>query len=72
VGRRIYGNRSDDRGTTWLAQDLPLSGEAASQGRVMQAWPQVRSDDQGYVYVIWFDTRHGQAGRRGARTTGQA
>ena len=25
----------------------------------MQAWPQVRSDDQGHVYGIWFDTRHG-------------
>jgi hypothetical protein len=26
---------------------------------VMQAWPQVRSDAQGHVYVIWFDTRDG-------------
>jgi hypothetical protein len=25
----------------------------------MQAWPQVRSDGQGHVYVIWFDTRDG-------------
>jgi hypothetical protein len=25
----------------------------------MQAWPQIRSDDRGHVYVIWFDTRHG-------------
>jgi hypothetical protein len=25
----------------------------------MQAWPQIRSDAQGHVYVIWFDTRAG-------------
>ena len=59
AGHRLYVNRSDDYGATWLAQDLQLSGEASSQGRVMQAWPQVRSDDQGHVYVIWFDTRDG-------------
>ena len=58
-GHRIYFNRSDDHGTTWLTQDLQLSGEDISQGRVMQAWPQIRSDDHGHVYVIWFDTRHG-------------
>jgi BNR repeat-like domain len=58
-GHRIYFNRSDDHGATWLAQDLELSGEAIGQGRVMQAWPQIRSDDQGHVYVSWFDTRHG-------------
>jgi hypothetical protein len=26
----------------------------------MQAWPQIRSDDHGHVYVIWFDTRDGE------------
>jgi hypothetical protein len=25
----------------------------------MQAWPQLRSDDHGHVYAIWFDTRDG-------------
>jgi BNR repeat-like domain len=59
AGHRIYFNRSDDHGATWRAQDLKLSGEAAGGGRVMQAWPKVRSDDRGHVYVIWFDTRHG-------------
>jgi hypothetical protein len=59
-GHRIYFNRSDDHGATWLAQDLQLSGEAAGRGRVMQAWPQIRSDDHGHVYVIWFDTRDGE------------
>jgi BNR repeat-like domain len=58
-GHRIYFNRSDDHGATWLAQDIKLSGEDASRGRVMHAWPQIRSDDQGHIYVIWFDTRHG-------------
>src|SRR5262245_110354 len=58
-GHRIYLNRSDDFGVTWLAQDVKLSGEALSQGRVMQAWPQIRSDDRGHAYVVWFDTRHG-------------
>jgi hypothetical protein len=59
AGHRIYFNRSDDHGATWRAHDLKLSGEAAGGGRVMQAWPQVRSDDHGHVYVVWFDTRHG-------------
>jgi BNR repeat-like domain len=58
AGHRIYFNRSDDHGATWLAQDIKLSGAAIGGGRVMQAWPQIRSDDQGHVYVIWFDTRH--------------
>jgi hypothetical protein len=61
-GHRIYFNRSDDYGATWLAQDFKLSGEAASGRRVMQAWPQIRSDDQGHVYAIWFDTRDGGSG----------
>jgi hypothetical protein len=59
AGHRIYFNRSEDHGATWLAQDMKLSGDAAGQGRVMQAWPQIRSDDRGHVYAIWFDTRHG-------------
>ena len=58
-GHRIYFNRSDDHGATWLPRDLKLSGEAVGRGRAMQAWPQIRSDDQGHVYIIWFDTRHG-------------
>jgi hypothetical protein len=61
-GHRIYFNRSDDYGATWLPQDMKLSGEAASGRRVMQAWPQIRSDDQGHVYAIWFDTRDGGSG----------
>jgi hypothetical protein len=59
AGHRIYLNRSDDHGATWLPQDLPLSGEVTGRGRVMQAWPQIRSDDHGHVYAIWFDTRDG-------------
>jgi hypothetical protein len=59
AGQRIYFNRSDDYGATWLAQDLRLGGEAAGRVRVMQAWPQIRSDDQGHVYTVWFDTRDG-------------
>jgi hypothetical protein len=59
AGHRIYVNRSDDHGATWLPQDLQLSGNAAGRGRVMQAWPQIRSDDHGHVYAIWFDTRDG-------------
>jgi BNR repeat-like domain len=58
-GQRIYYNRSDDHGATWLLQDMKLSGDADGKGRVMQAWPQIRSDDRGHVYVIWFDTRQG-------------
>ncbi len=58
-GHRIYFNRSDDYGATWLPQDLKLSGEAAGRGRVVQTWPQIRSDDHGHVYAIWFDTRDG-------------
>jgi|SRR5882724_5905433 len=58
-GQRIYFNRSDDHGATWLPQDMKLSGEAAGRGRTMQAWPQIRSDDQGHVYAIWFDNRDG-------------
>ncbi len=59
AGHRIYFNRSDDHGASWLPQDLKLSGETAGRGRVMQAWPQIRSDDRGHVYAIWFDTRDG-------------
>jgi hypothetical protein len=59
AGHRIYFNRSDDHGSTWRAQDMKLSGDAAGGGRVMQAWPQIRSDDHGHVYTIWFDTRDG-------------
>jgi hypothetical protein len=59
TGHRLYFNRSDDRGTTWLAQDMKLGGEAIGHGRVMQAWPQIRSDAHGHVYTSWFDTRHG-------------
>jgi BNR repeat-like domain len=58
AGHRIYFNRSDDYGATWRAQDMKLSGDGVGGGRVMQAWPQIRSDDRGHVYVIWFDTRH--------------
>jgi hypothetical protein len=58
-GHRIYFNRSDDYGATWLPQDMKLSGDAAGERRVMQAWPQIRSDDQGHVYATWFDTRDG-------------
>jgi hypothetical protein len=59
AGHRIYFNRSDDHGATWLPQDIKLTSDAASRGRVMQAWPQIRSDDRGHVYAIWFDTRDG-------------
>jgi hypothetical protein len=59
AGHRIYFNRSDDHGATWLAQDMKLGGDTAKRGRVVQAWPQIRSDDRGHVYVTWFDTRHG-------------
>ena len=38
---------------------MKLSGDTAGRGRVMQAWPQIRSDDRGHVYAIWFDTRDG-------------
>src|SRR5262245_13728645 len=61
-GHRIYFNRSDDHGGTWLPQDIKLSGEATGPGRIMQAWPQIRSDNQGHVYAIWFDTRDGGGG----------
>jgi hypothetical protein len=61
-GHRIYFNRSDDHGGTWLPQDIKLSGDAAGPGRMMQAWPQIRSDDWGHVYAIWFDTRGGGGG----------
>jgi BNR repeat-like domain len=61
-GNRIYLNRSADHGVTWLAEDVKLSGEAHGQARVMQDWPQIRSDAQGHVYVIWFDTRDGGGG----------
>jgi Neuraminidase (sialidase) len=60
-GHRIYFNRSEDYGATWLPQDIKLSGDVADRGRVMQAWPQIRSDDRGHVYTIWFDTRNGEA-----------
>jgi hypothetical protein len=59
AGNRIYLNRSDDHGATWLAEDMKLSGELDGRGRVMQDWPQIRSDGEGHVYVIWFDTRDG-------------
>jgi hypothetical protein len=57
TGHRLYLNRSADHGATWLPEDVKLSSEMASGGRVMQAWPQIRSDAQGHVYVVWFDTR---------------
>ena len=49
-GHRIYFNRSDDHGGTWLPEDIKLSGDAAGSGRMMQAWPQIRSDDHGHTW----------------------
>jgi hypothetical protein len=59
AGHRIYFNRSVDHGATWLPQDMKLSDDVTGRGRVMQAWPQIRSDDHGHVYATWFDTRDG-------------
>jgi hypothetical protein len=59
TGHRLYFNRSNDYGATWLPQDIKLSGDAAGLGKAMQAWPQIRSDALGHVYAIWFDTRDG-------------
>jgi hypothetical protein len=57
----IYFNRSTDGGRTWLEQDVKLNGEPpVPLNPVMRAWPTIRSDAHGHVYVAWFDNRDGE------------
>ncbi len=54
----FYGNRSRDAGATWLPNAIRIT--PLSLGR--KSVPQLRCDDQGYVYVLWHEERDGQVG----------
>jgi hypothetical protein len=53
----LYFNRSDDGGTTWLAEDLRLNTNAAGTSHL--AAPAIACDDVGRVYAVWRDNREG-------------
>ena len=58
--RDIYFNYSDDYGETWLANDIRLdTGDAP--GANDSFFPQISSDENGHVYVTWYDDRNGNS-----------
>ncbi|MCA8941354.1 MAG: hypothetical protein KDB80_02235, partial [Planctomycetes bacterium] len=52
----VYFNRSEDRGSTWLANDVRLDTDVA--GASTSATPRIAAAN-GNVYVIWSDARNG-------------
>ena len=52
----IRFNSSDDRGLTWLEEDVAL--DADPEGAAMSLAPQIQADSSG-VYVAWYDNRNG-------------
>jgi hypothetical protein len=57
--RRVFFNRSTDRGATWLEQDRNLEGGDADAGGTVAV--DIASDGQGRVLVVW--ERQGNDGR---------
>ncbi len=57
-GSDIYLNYSADNGVTWQKRDIRLdTGDAP--GAHSSGGPQIRSDGNGHVYVVWGDSRNG-------------
>ncbi len=55
----IYFNYSDDYGETWQTGDIRLNtGDGA--GAHSSHDPQISSDEDGHVYVVWEDGRNGE------------
>ena len=56
----IYFNYSSDYGANWQAGNIRLDvGDTA--GASDSVYPQIGSDDSGYVYVTWYDERAGSS-----------
>ena len=54
----IYFNYSSDYGVTWQASGIRLdTGDTAGAGKSL--YPNIGSDNSGYVYVTWEDYRNG-------------
>jgi PKD repeat protein/nitrous oxidase accessory protein NosD len=53
----IYFNSSSDSGNTWGATDIKLN--TGTPGSTYSIWPKVASDENGHVYVTWYDRRNG-------------
>jgi len=57
--RDVYFNYSSDYGATWQASDERLDiGDTA--GASDSVYPNIASDDNGYVYITWHDLRNGK------------
>lgn len=52
----VHFNTSSDRGETWLPRDVRLDPESPPG---FAALPQLASDDDGHVYVVWREARRG-------------
>jgi len=55
----IYFNYSADSGVTWQTSDMRLD-TGDSPGASSSSFPQLSSDGNGYVYVVWHDNRNGK------------
>ncbi|MEW6599519.1 MAG: exo-alpha-sialidase, partial [Nitrospirota bacterium] len=53
----IYFNRSSDYGATWQAGDTRLDTNPA--GASNSFYPRISSDENGHVYIAWYDYRNG-------------
>jgi len=54
----IYFNYSNDFGQTWLQNDMRINRNAAAES--YSNVPRVSNDEQGHVYVVWYDNRNGE------------
>ncbi|MDP3789135.1 MAG: hypothetical protein Q8R48_01905, partial [Candidatus Omnitrophota bacterium] len=55
----IYFNYSRDYGATWRASDIRLDTNAP--GAADSYYPQISSDNNGNVYIVWTDRRNGKS-----------
>lgn len=53
----IYFNYSTDGGATWQSSDIRLDTGTAGTANSLSA--QISSDNNGHVYIVWYDGRNG-------------
>ena len=53
----VYFNSSSDYGNTWQTSDIKIN--TGTPGTVYSIWPVIDSDENGGVYVAWYDRRNG-------------
>lgn len=53
-GDDVMFQRSEDGGETWLSQPVRINNIASAQ----QYWPAIRVDDQGRIFVIYYDEKY--------------